>query len=398
MKPLIFTIAACAALAFASCSNDGNGNGAGSPQPAPGETKSAYIKIKTGARTRSDEATATGTTATLYSALIYFMDGSPDPVVYEIMSAAPTGADLTLAQLEEGVLVEDIPSSVTQVYVVGNYDVTDENGNGADFPTDAGDPGVNSLRLSDVRDVVLDIEQVSYGRLADGTVIGNLITVMDGQSTLYVYETNDNDWNGDTALTEGDYYANVTISPVVARIEIEEISYTGTLESFTLEGIYINNYYQQMPVGLTRLAPTNNGSNPDHYDVASTDFAYRAYSVMYDLIGEGATGDATFTPDNGVWAYQVFGNSNPVPHIILKLTDVVADGGASLGDRYVTVSGFADGFGDEIMSLSRNTVYKITDLAFTDADIDPLPEPTDVNVWVHVEVEPWTTVIVTPII
>ncbi|MCC8019932.1 MAG: hypothetical protein LIO85_09210 [Rikenellaceae bacterium] len=398
MKPLFITIASCAALALASCSGNEKGNGSGTGEPAPGETKSAYIKINTKAKSRSDEATASGTTATLYSALIYFIDGSSDPVVYEIMSAAPTGADLTLAELEAGVLVEDIPSSVTQVYVVGNYDVTDANGQGADFPTDAGDPGVNSLRLSDVQDVVLDIQQVSYGRLADGTVVGNLITVMDGQSTLYVYETGDNEWNGDNALTDGDYYANVTISPVVARIEIEEISYTGTLEQFTLEGIYINNYYQQMPVGLTRLAPTNNGSNPDHYDVGDSDFAYRAYSVMYDLIGDNATGPATFTPDNGVWAYQVFGNSNPVPHIILKLTDVVAAGGASLGDRYVTVSGFADGDGDDIMSFVRNTVYKITDLAFTDADIDPLPEPTDVNVWVHVEVEPWATVIVSPII
>lgn len=54
--------------------------------------------------------------------------------------------------------------------------------------------------------------------------------------------------------------------------------------------------------------------------------------------------------------------------------------------------------GAEITVFARNTIYKITDLAFTDGDISIVPEPEEIGIWIHVEVEDWTTVYVNPVI
>ncbi|MCD7930032.1 MAG: hypothetical protein LUH15_00900 [Tannerellaceae bacterium] len=66
------------------------------------------------------------------------------------------------------------------------------------------------------------------------------------------------------------------------------------------------------------------------------------------------------------------------------------------GARYVTVTGYIEN-GVEIGTFERNVIYKLANLAFTDADVSPVPEPEDVNLWVHVQVAPWETINVTPV-
>lgn len=384
-----------AGLALAGCS-DNNGGKNGSEESE--NTQAVYLKIDTkkGSNLRSDEPTASDTAAELYTAVVYFVDGDTDPLVYDVLTAGPNGQDVTMAELEAGYLVEDVNSAVTQVYVVGNYNSVDQENNGPTFPTNIG------IRLSTVKDVILDIQQVSYPAIT-GVVLpsDNLVTVMDGQATLQRYGSNSSGWNGDTPLESDDTYANVVISPIVSRIEIEQIVYTGDLTSFTLEGIYVNYFYQRVPLSLDMngYAPTNS-TETGNYETTGGSFAYDYYTTLYDVLDEPAaiaSGTATFEPDNGVWAYQVFGGSNPVPHIILRLTDVVTNGGATAEDLYLTITGYSVG-GSELMTFERNTIYKIASLPFSDDDLALTPEPDTVNISVHVEVKEWDTVNVTPIL
>ncbi|MCD7914853.1 MAG: hypothetical protein LUG96_06070 [Tannerellaceae bacterium] len=366
-----------------------------------GDHKTVYLRFNTSRQeTREVEATATGTAAPLLSAILYFMDSAADPLVYAVRTVGGTGADATVAQIEAGYEFTGIPSLVTQVYVVGNYNSADQD------LTDAAFPIYDGTTFSVIQDVVLNIQQVAYPVLADGTTSSVLLSVMDGQADLAEYGVGTNTWTGSNTPAAGDLYANVTLAPVNARIEIEEISYAGDLlASFTLEGIYINNYYPELPVSLTpgTNEPVNNGSDVTLYDRNNSAYAYSYYTTLEDEVDLDATvagGTAAITPGMDlVWAYHVFGNSDLVPHVILKLTNVVTQDGTELGTRYVTVSGFMNAStGAEITVFARNTIYKITDLAFTDGDISIVPEPEEIGIWIHVEVEDWTTVYVNPVI
>jgi len=398
MRKKIFSTLTVAALVLISCSNK---NETTSPEPNPRETKSVYLQIDfaSKSKTKSDEPSQAGEAAPLYSALIYFLDGAADPIVFDYRTISANG-NPSVTELEEGYRFDGIPSSVTQVYVIGNYNTVDMQGDGSTFPM------VDGIPLSQIQEVVLNIEQNNHGALRDATTVDGLLTLMDGRDTIDEYVVGSNTWNGDEALTAGDLYANVEISPIVARIEIDEIEYTGTLlQSMTIEGIYINYYYQQTTLDLdyTNYSYTDNGSDVSNYDSdpENDDFAYRYYMSMFDQINNRivVANGRTTEPDNGTWAYHVFGDSSPVPHIILKVTDIVAvNNNQVIGTRYVTVKGYLDSGNDEVTEFDRNTIYRIATLQFSDDDLEIFPETESKNVWVHVEVAPWVVETVTPII
>ncbi|MCD8164859.1 MAG: hypothetical protein LUE93_01195 [Bacteroides sp.] len=365
-----------------------------------GETKSVYLRINTGEQgsPRDDQESQTRQKAPLVSAIIYFLDGTTDPIIYNVRTVGVTG-NITMNDLSGGYEFTGVPSTVSQVYIVGNYNSADQNEVSVRFPTIAGG------RFSDMEDIVLNIQQVAFGELSDGTETGGLLTVMTGASGLEEYGTGTNDWTGTAQPENGDLYANVTIAPINSRIEIVQFTYTGELQSFTLEGIYINNYYQNLPLSLdlTGYTVTNNGSDVTLYDRTDTDnYAYSYYTTLQDYVNSAQTaitGTRVIAPANGTWAYHVFGDSDPVPHIIVKFIDVVTSAGATIATPlYLTVRGFRDGNGAEIESFEPNTIYKITNLAFSDSDLGILPEEETINIWVNVEIATWETVEVTPIL
>ncbi|MCD8261274.1 MAG: hypothetical protein LUD15_07115, partial [Bacteroides sp.] len=365
-----------------------------------GETKSVYLRINTEEQgsPRDDQPTQTGQKAPLVSAIIYFLNSDTDPLIYDVRTVGATG-NITMNDLSGGYEFEGVPSSVTQVYIVGNYNSSDQDGASAGFPTIIGE------RFSDVEDVILNIQQIAYGALSDGTQTGGLLTVMTGGEGLRLYGDNPANWTGTAPLTAEDLYANVTIAPINSRIEIVQFTYTGELQSFTLEGIYINNYYSDLPLSLdpTGYTVTNNGSDVTLYDRTDADnYTYSYYTTLQDYVNSAQTaitGTRVIAPADGTWAYHVFGDSNPVPHIIVKFTDAVTSAGATIATPlYLTVRGFRNGNGAEIVSFEPNTIYKITDLAFTDSDLGIRPEEETINIWVNVEIETWQTVEVTPIL
>lgn len=391
----IFSLIIIASLLFVAC-NDNNDHDSVSSK----ETQSVFLKFNPSTNSRASESSASGQSAQLLSAVIYFLDNATDPVVYAIRTVGDyDDANATITELTDGVEFDGIPSSVTQIYIVGNFNSSDADDNTMEFPMASG------VTLSTIQKTILNIQEMAYGRLNE-TDYNELLTILDGSADIVDYDSNPTGWTaggGQSQPASGDYYAIVAISPINARIEIKQLAYTGTLTSFEVEGIYVNYYYADMPLSLlpsaSGVALTDNGSTTDNYDSTHSNFAYTNYSTLYDEVEESVIpvgNQATINPATEVWAYHVFGNQDPV-HIIIKFTDVIDADLNDLGNKYLTIKGFRDSTNTELTTLTRGNIYQIDTLEFSDDDLQVLPETENINIWVQVEVTPWTTVPVTPV-
>jgi len=239
MKFKTFSLAAMAALLFSACSKDEVGNPDFNNNDQ--DTKSVFLKFDSdaGAVARSVETPASSTKATLSNALIYFMGGNSDnSLVYAVKQVGGNGADLAMEDLVKGYEFTKIPKDVKYVYVVGNFE--NSRNQSAGFPKRTG------VSLAEIKATNLNIEQVNSESSA-------LETVLDGIAPVIVYnDANKDQWTGTIIPAEDDLFASVEVSPINARIEIKELSYTGELQSFTIEGIYINNYSQNAPLSLVQ--------------------------------------------------------------------------------------------------------------------------------------------------
>ncbi|MCD8261752.1 MAG: hypothetical protein LUD15_09890, partial [Bacteroides sp.] len=387
-------------LVFAACSNEEpvdmpGGNGSG-------DTRKIYLKFnltEQGRNARSVEDTGSGTKAALLSAMIYFVDNSADPVVLATRKVDNfSGADATIAEISQGKQFTSIPENVKKVYVVGNYNSSDADGKAALFPE------LSGIKLSEVKATLLDIEQVVYGKLADGSNSDILLTILDGEDIVKEATAQD----ADEYIKEGDLYARIILLPANSRIEMEQMKYEGYMKSLVAEGIYINYYYNKMNFTLNPSGASlvNNGSDEGKYDTSNdAEFAYKNSSMYDEVNATITTGSITVAPSSGVWAYHIFGNQAenawndfPVPHMVIKFTDVTDSEDNNRGNRYITVKGFRDKQGNVIQSLQRGSLYKIESLTFDDSHLGVLPEEDTVDVWIVVDVKEWTTVPVSPII
>ncbi len=356
------------------------------------ETKSVFLRFETGSvsQTRSVEDNAGGTKANLSSALIYFAGAEADPKIYAVRTVGGAGSDATIEEMirEGGKEFKGIPVDVKVVYVVGNHDSADQRGVYAAFPTAKGTP------LSEMEATLLNIQQINYPSYATQT--GGLAALLYGNGLV------------NTRLNESqqtEYFAQVKVAPINARIELDELTYTGHLTAFTLDGIFMNNYWSVADLGLTDFAPAhlvNNGSDTDTYKIGGDEFAYNYYSTMFDEVGQYVTvteEKASMKPAaDKTWAYQVLGEAPQVAHVIVKFTDVVDENGKKQADQYLTVKGFRDMNGNELSTLESGKVYRMKSLAFDDSHLEIIPEPDMVSIWVTVEILDWVEVEVKPII
>lgn len=148
------------------------------------------------------------------------MDNQADPACISIYKAgADETAGITIEELRAGASLS-VPNSASQVYVVGNWNSCDDVGNYADFPQETG------VRLSEIRSTVLNINQVAYWALADGTTTGDIsgpmqnnevyrIAVMDGKAPIQEYNsTTQGAWTGGPGPVNGDFFLPVLHSPL----------------------------------------------------------------------------------------------------------------------------------------------------------------------------------------
>ena len=254
-----------------------------------------------------------------------------------------------------------------------------------------------------------------------------------------------------TPTIGNNYTASVEISPIVARIELAQVTCQNVtvgspistdITAFKLAGVFINNVNQYVRLDATPYlnAPVNivnqAGWATDYasYFTNNVNFPYYAggspsapgdwtANAFVDYCSPTIVSGLSFYPDatNGAtivpplstpkpaWAYQVCpsaalisGQTTPaadIPHIILKLTDVeYVSNPLGATTLYVVVSKYKDSStNDNILEFKRGNVYRINNLTFNQTQATGKPYDSNISVTCSVTVKPWVINSVNPV-
>lgn len=376
IKYLSLVIATLLLVGFSNCSND--------DEPAvdnPAETKSVFLKISNAPSSRAvGPAEAHDTEVEFISGNLYFTTAA-GAILKHFSIGAETDDTYTVENLKTGQTIENLPGNVTNVYVVGNTPELSTTGT-----------------ISTVQEKPIDV--ANQVQTADRNVVN-----LYGASTLTLTTAGGGSEGRDL------YEADVTLNPTVARIQLADIKSGGTITAFTVDAIYIDNYYAQAEVGGEIIAPlVDNGPDANLFDSSHATYAYTgdAVNAIHDIVGNpavAATAPATgfiLKPASGVWGYNLFAESagSDVPRIIIKLSGVTATGMTFTDPQFITIKGFKG-----VTKIEAGKVYTIgviddgpayKEWEFTEENLSPIPnqKAIDVNVavtlakWVEVPVEP----------
>ncbi len=377
------------------------------------DTRSINLRITQASSSRTiGEELEDGTYAIIGSGVILFKDSSGE-IVYQrdLTSDEVTTVQNTssTATTNEYISINDVPSTAGELFFIANVSTLDSS----DYP-DIIDESTSSARLR------VDLLQ------GDTTY-----SPMSGSSSDFV-------------STDDGYTVNVVITPMVARLEVAQVSYLSQddesdvstdFTSFNLAGVYVNNIY---PYVLTTGEPyTTDGKVsivdqdgwddddwssyltantvfpyytdgsvdvPDNWtDGAMVDYGTSTDSALSFYPNSTSGSSATQEDESYVWSYQVVPSSSTatsdspdVPHIILKLTDVeYVDNDLGATTRYVTVQNYTSTSGS-IYSFSPGNVYRITNLSFSNAQASSKPYDDNISMTATVEVTPWSVVELSP--
>lgn len=348
--------------------------------------------------------------AIIGSVRLFFIDGLGTSIYQRELTAAEVASITNDATSEGGhsITISGVPNSAETLYFLANVRTTA----GTTYPI------VDGTTSADAR---LRIDNLQ----ADP-----LYVPMSGLSAAFVRVPGTNQFN-----------TSVTISPIVARLEVGQITcqnengagtpnVTSDITKYKLSGVFVNMVRQSVKLDGT---PYLVGSVLDirsqlgwptgwaeYFTSANTDFPYYVGGTpaapidwvdnsmvtycnptnsalsFYPDVTNGATDiDPTVTPKKA-WAFQISpSNIVPgvadVPHIILRLTDVEYDfNPLGLPIQYVTVTKYKDQDGNPIMAFNRANVYRITNLIFTHNEATNKPYEQDISVTAVVTVAPWT--------
>lgn len=340
--------------------------------PTPGGkeegTKSVFIKISNAPSTRAEVTAQGSASVTFTTGNLFFTDASGNIIKHFSIGASK---DIEMAAIVGiGKLVEGLPNSVTQVYVVGNTTV----------PTTG--------NISVVKAQVLLVE--SQGTIGNVNLYGEAtaLTAPVAPATFYT--------------------AAITLAPTVARIELTDITASGLISGYKVSGIYVDNFYSEAAVNESvvvgnLLTPTTLDTD---YPVADADvttkYSLLRKSYVYDPYTTAITADAKLAkPSTGVWGYNVFAtkSGSVVPRIIIRLSNVTASGGITYDvDQFITVRGFNSG--SLLEAIKSGHVYNIATgaLVFDESNLSPTPNTELLDVKVTITLASWVPVAVTPIL
>ena len=295
--------------------------------------------------------------------------------------------------LDVGVPLPSVPASVREVVIVGNYNGT------TPFPASGNISGVTNRVLN--IDSQLDALDVNLWRRTSVPT---------------------------TATVDGDrryYPVDVFLSPTVARFEIADITGRGEIQSFTVQGIFIDNFYRQARVDGTILGTRRNGMQDEamFLPVAYATNYSSLFSWNVSGLGTGATITGGFRVSPGttapgwncnvegctnnhatapnVWGYQVFAQSHDHTHnvtppsIVIRLSSVTLRDGTTLTNQFVTINSFfvRDEHGNygNLTGIRYGNVYRIAPgmLEFDEFDLRPRPNDDPIGIRITVQLAMW---------
>lgn len=292
--------------------------------------------------------------------------------VMEITKANPSvlddsSVDISLLIQTDGVEIADVPGHSQSVYVVGN------------LPARFAAPTVGAS-LTEMKQKLIDFS--SQGDINNVTLFGgNLIR------------------NENSRLV-----ASFPLAPIVARIEIGKISSTnsGDITSFKVDGIFINNYYEQITLEGNAPAAAKKNTGTSGYVEGSAAYPdiYKGVLFDYKSAPGQSLGTATlpnvYVPQTGnAWTYNLLApqtTAQPAltaPHIVIAISDIQTNNGVSYSDTwYLTITSLVCNK-QKIASLVPGKVYSIRHINFSHTNIQPEPEMETMGVDVEVSLVEW---------
>ena len=355
--------------------------------------------------------------AVIGSAKIYFLDNADTDVFHRELTAAEIAIIANTSSTPSSnntINIAGVPTSAETLYFVANVATAE----GTTFPAIEGTGSAGArLRIDKLQ--------------ADDKHVP-----MAGRSNVFVAGANNT------------FTASVALTPLVARVEVGKVSYenqngataapvSSDITGYKLMGVYLNNIHNAVLLAGTPYANSlvdirtqgawmDPAGWPAFFTSSNTNFPYFVGGTpaapadwvansMVTYCSPASSGLEFFPSDadgstitdpalNQVWGYQVSPSSVPtvgaavdIPHIVLKLTDVVYENDIfGKSTQYVTVEKYKDQAGDPILEFKRGNIYRITDLKFTHINASDKPYEQNMLVTVTVTVEPWIINNITP--
>lgn len=349
--------------------------------------------------------------AVIGSGKLFFINSSGSSIYQRDLTATEIAAlaNTTSTPGNHTVTITGVPNTATTLFFMANVKTAE----GTTFPM------IEGTTAADAR---LRIDKLQ----------ANAINVpMSGQSSPF-------------ALVSGNNYTTaVTLTPIVARVELGQIScqnqngagqpaINSDITGYKLSGVFANSTRQDVllsgdpylvgaPIDIKSQASWST-SWPAYFTAANTSFPYytggspagptdwvanalstyctptgaAALSFYPDPINGSTSTDPAVTPKRA-WAYQVcpsttvaVGSPADVPHLILKLTEVAyVDNPLGLTTQYLTVTKYKDTLGNPVSEFKKGNVYRIQNLIFSANESTNQPYEKNINVTATVSVAPW---------
>lgn len=356
-------------LGFSNCSNNDNPDDGNDK-----ESKSVFLKISGGKiSTYAEGSPATdGATVGFSSGDIYFVNASGAILAHYALSSATTNlatGNIKLDDIKAGQLISNLPGQVSSIHVFGNTSGLPTTGN-----------------ISAVKATLKNV--ITQGALASVNLYGTTNTL--------------------TPTSGNDYTASIDLKPTVARIELTDITSTGVITGFSVDGIFIDNYYYQAAVDGTVAGANlvNNISDATLFLDNSSVYPTARKTFVYDYFASGITATSQVaipTVASSVWGYNLFANtagsgSFAIPRIVIRLSNITtSDLSTYSNPQFITVKGLKEGT-SSLTSIDAGKVYNIGAgaLTFKESDLTPAPNMGAIDVTVTVTLAEWEVVSVTP--
>ncbi len=399
----------------ASCSRENTGR-----EFDPKGTSSVMISLNypNSDSSRADaEPIADGTDLELKAGHILFCDASGEILKHvgidnTVGSQNFTVAEISVDPLQTGeAVVRDLPNTVVRAHLISN-DVDGKIGSASGITT--------NLEGTDIDDVLDYMIQVGYLNNSDGDV-ANVALYGKGDINFMASGTTPGGKKFSAAVT-------LDVKALATRLQIKKVSAkdfiehdpadldpsdgldvlrTTKIDSYTIEGIYVNFYFGQDKLGPEKpvdiMDLVNNGSVVEKYSTTDPLAPYatgNAGETMADYLNIPASGSplSVVPATKSVWAYNLFpGNA---PHVIVRFSELTVSQwdatGTQIGTpvtitdpRFITVNGFLFDGGGSVSGFEANHIYTIDDIAFDYDDVTEEPEQEPLDVLVRINLMPW---------
>lgn len=386
MKIKTMMAAATAALLFASCSKDDQGE----TPVVVGESQSVTISIQEEEVSRAIGAPEVVAVVTFSEGQLYFANAAG--VIRHIYNIHPTnptnvndatpGTTINMSDINAtGFEIKNIKGDVTEAVIVGNH-------------TPIGLTATVGSNISGVKKkaILPGIQTNAAGNLTNATLYGA------GTLTTPV------------PATPEKKEVSMSLKPHVARIELVDITGSGNITAFDVEGVFVNNYYESINGDRSLIAAPKNhgqggatiyGDNTGAYATGSPFYTWSATNFGNTSTNLTKTVDGVLPTSTKVWAYNVLapeGAGLQPSRLIIALNNVLASGFTFTGPQFVTVKGFKDSSSQPVTHFEAGNIYSIdaASLVFDETNVGGTAEAKDIDVTVKVTKVTWARQSITP--